>query len=180
MQHLRCCCTASGAEVSDKRNEEGETEISASWLQTCSYCQSVSVHPYLSEDLYGRASLYMSQVIQLRVWSNFLRVMEVITARAHCSDWSLLVTMGRCDSFWGRVSGRRLSNQVEFRREDVFNQAPCSSAPQVRRRWISWAAPRVKAAHSHRHRHTYTALKNMHSYPQCGHFTRKLRGNRLP
>ena len=166
--------------ISDKRNEEGETEISVSWMQTCSYCQSVSVHPHPTEDLYGRAFLYMSQVIQLRVRSNFPRVMEVITVRAHCSDWSLLVTMGRCDSFWGRVSGRRLSNQVGFRREDVFNQAPSSSAPQVRRRWISWAAPRLKAAVSHRHRHTYAALKSIHSYPHCVEFTRKLRGNWLP
>lgn len=66
--------------------------------------------------------LICHQVKQPEVWSNFLCVMEVITALAHCSDWSLLVTMGWCD-FWGRVSGNRLSNQVRFRRRDMFNHS---------------------------------------------------------
>lgn len=81
------------------------------------------------------------QVKQPEVWSNFLCGMEVVTALAHWSDWSLLVTMGWCDSVWGTVSRSRLSNQVGFRREDVFNQARSSYSVQVTRLWISWAAP---------------------------------------
>lgn len=45
--------------------------------------------------------LWVSQRLRVstrhRVRSNFLRVMEVITARAPCSDWSLLVTVGWCE-----------------------------------------------------------------------------------
>lgn len=130
------CCTASMADVviremqGENRNEhELVVNVLVLWI-------SMSVCAYLPECLHHCVST-RHRVKQPEVWSNFLRVMEVITALARCSDWSLLVTMGWCDFVWGRVSGSRLSNQVWFRREDVFNQADSSYTLQVMRLWIS-------------------------------------------
>lgn len=122
---LSCFC-GSG---SDKRNEEwGQKRARAGWERART--DDLYVSPCMP--VWTAAPLCVSachQVKQPEVWSNFLLVMEVITALAHCSDWSLLVTMGCCDFVWGRVSG----NQVGFRREDVFNQAHSSFTLQVMR-----------------------------------------------